>query len=95
MNRSQIFMWLETISVKFLSNKQIKQVEDTEISIRLNISSNLNKNKRISVRIPIVTSMDDTIERIISRHPTLIIASRIFQNVTRTADNQWFNIDYL
>ena len=47
----QVFMSLERIYAKCLYNKTLKLVEDAQISILMNLSSNLNPNQLISLRV--------------------------------------------
>ena len=50
-NTSEVFMSLETVTVKSLWNKTIKQVGYAQIVIPFNFSSNLNENQTISLRV--------------------------------------------
>jgi hypothetical protein len=50
-NTSEVFMSLETLTMDFLSNKQIQQVGNAQISIPTNFNSNINKNSTISIRV--------------------------------------------
>jgi hypothetical protein len=51
MNTPEAFMLLETISIKSLFDKQIKQVETAEIHIPSNLTSNLNPSTPVSLRV--------------------------------------------
>ncbi len=51
MNTSEVFMSLETNTINSLSNKQIKQIGNGQISLPTNFNSNINKNSTVSIRV--------------------------------------------
>jgi hypothetical protein len=50
-NTSEVFMSLETTSVESLSNKLVKQIENAQIRLPFNLTSNMNNETSISVRV--------------------------------------------
>ena len=51
MNTSEVFMSLETISIASLSNKQVKQIENTQIRFPFNAISNISNDTIVSLRV--------------------------------------------
>ncbi len=51
MNTSSIFMSLETISIKSLSNKMIQPVGNAQIQLPSNLNSDFDNDETISLRV--------------------------------------------